>query len=61
MWTALLLSGLFPICGAAALFGVPAVHVDHHPVSGVEGLAISLVFAVVPPLIVLGWRRFPGR
>ena len=61
MRAAALLSALFIICGIAALFGVPAIYVNHKPVLGVLGLATSLVFAAVPPLMVLGWRKVKGK
>jgi hypothetical protein len=57
MQAALLLSVMCIICGLAALFGIPAVYVNAKPVFGVSGLAASLVFAAIPPLLVLGWRK----
>jgi hypothetical protein len=57
MRAALLLSFMCIICGLAAFVGIPAVYVNAKPVFGVAGLATSLVFAVVPPLVVLGWRK----
>jgi len=57
MRVALLLSVMCVVCGLAALFGVPAVYVRGEPLFGALGLATSLVFAMVPPLVVLGWRR----
>lgn len=61
MRAAVLLSGLFLICGVAALFGVPAVHVDGQVMLGVRGLLAALVAAAVPPIVVLGWRKLSGR
>jgi len=53
----LLLSGLFLICGVAAFFGVPAVLVGGQPIVGGRALVVSLIFAAVPPVAVLGWRK----
>jgi len=61
MRAAILLSIMITICGLAALFGVPAVHVWGRPVVGVLGLATSLAMAAIPPLVVLAWRRFAGK
>jgi hypothetical protein len=61
MRAAVLLSVFFVIGGIAALFGVPAIYVNNKPVLGVLGLATSLVFAAVPPLIVLGWRKMKSK
>ena len=61
MRAAILLSIAFIICGIAALFGVPAIYAFYKPVLGVLGLATSLVYAAVPPLVVLGWRKMKGR
>jgi len=61
MRAAVLLSVFFIIGGIAALFGVPAIYVNYKPVLGVLGLATSLVFAAVPPLIVLGWRKMKSK
>ena len=58
MRAALLLSVMCIICGLAAAFGVPAVYVSEKPVFGIAGLATSLIFAAIPPLVVLGWRKF---
>jgi hypothetical protein len=52
---------MFVILGIAALFGIPAVSVNGRPVFGVAGLATSLVFAAVPPLVVLGWRKYSSK
>jgi hypothetical protein len=49
------------ICGFAALFGMSAVYVHGKPVLGVLGFVASLVWAAVPPLVVLGWRRVKGK
>jgi hypothetical protein len=49
------------IFGIAALFGLPAVSINGRPIFGVAGLAISLVFAAVPPLVVLGWRKYSRK
>ena len=57
MRAAILLSIACIICGIAALFGVPAIYGFYKPVLGVLGLATSLVYAAVPPLIVLAWRK----
>jgi hypothetical protein len=57
MRAAILLSGFFLIGGVAAFFGIPAVQVHGRPVIGVVGLVTSLIFAAVPPVVVLGWRR----
>ena len=57
MRAALLLSGLFLICGVAAYFGIPAVLVDGQAIVGVRALVASLIFAVVPPVAVLAWRK----
>ena len=56
-----MLSGLWIICGIAALFDVPAVHFNHKPVLGVLGFVTSIVLAAVPPLVVLGWRKLKGK
>ena len=61
MRTAVLLSAAFIICGIAALFGVTAIYVNYKPVLGILGFATLLVFAAVPPLIVLGWRKMKGK
>jgi 4-amino-4-deoxy-L-arabinose transferase-like glycosyltransferase len=61
MRAAILLSVMFTICGLAALFGVPAVYVMHRPIFGLAGLASALVMAVLPPLVVLGWRRYTRK
>jgi 4-amino-4-deoxy-L-arabinose transferase-like glycosyltransferase len=61
MRAALLLSVMCVICGLAALFGIPAVYVAAKPLFGVVGLAASLVFAVIPPLVVLGWRKYSRK
>jgi hypothetical protein len=57
MRAAILLSVLFLICGVAAFFGVPAVHIDGQPVLGVRGFATALIAAAIPPLVVFGWRK----
>ena len=56
-----MLSGLFIICGTAALFGIPAIYVHYKPVLGILGFIAALVFASIPPLAVLGWRKIKGR
>ena len=61
MRAALLLSVAFVICGIAALIGVPAIYAFHKPVLGVFGLAASLVYAAIPPLVVLSWRKIKSR
>ncbi len=61
MRAAVLLSGLFLICGVAAFFGIPAVYVDHQPAVGSSGLYIALVAAAVPPVDVLGWRKMSRK
>jgi len=61
MRAALLLSVMCGICGIAALFGIPAVYVHYKPVLGILGFLTALVFASVPPLAVLGWRKIKGR
>ncbi len=61
MRAAILLSVMFLICGVAALFGVPAVWVNYKPITGLAGLGLSLVWAALPPLVVLGWRRWKRR
>jgi len=61
MRAALMLSGLFVICGVAALFGVPAIYVNYKPVFGGLGFVASLVYAAVPPLLVLGWRKVKAK
>jgi len=61
MRAAVLLSGLFLICGVAALFGILAVQVEGEPVAGAKGFVIALVAALVPPLVVLGWRKMSGK
>jgi hypothetical protein len=61
MRAAVLLSGLFIICGMAALFGVPAVYVSGRPILGVLGFVTALTSAVVPPLVILGWRKVSGK
>jgi hypothetical protein len=58
---ALLLSGFFIIGGTAALFGIPAIYVHYKPVLGILGFLTALVFASIPPLAVLGWRKIKGR
>ena len=61
MRAAVLLSGLFLLCGAAAFVGVPSVHVGGRPVVGLTGLFAALVLAAVPPILVFGWRKMRGR
>ncbi len=61
MRAALLLSAMCVICGLAALFGIPAVYVNSKPLFGVVGLATSLLFAAIPPLVVVGWRKYSGK
>ena len=61
MRAAVLMSVFFTICGVAALFGVPAVHVGRKPVLGILGFATALAIAVVPPLAVLAWRKIAGQ
>lgn len=61
MRAALLLSVMFMICGVAALFGIPAIGFNDKPVLGVAGLATALVYAAVPPLLVLGWRKIKRK
>ena len=61
MRAALLLSVMSIICGVAAFFGKPAIYVNYKPVLGVAGLATSLLFAAVPTLAVLGWRRYSRK
>ena len=55
------MSVAFIICGIAALFGIPAIYVNYKPVFGALGFATSLVFATVPPLVVLGWRKMKRK
>ena len=55
------MSVAFIIGGIAALSGIPAIYVNYKPVFGVLGFATSLVFAAVPPLVVLGWRKMKGK
>jgi hypothetical protein len=57
MRAAVLLSGFFLICGVAAFFGIPAVQFDGQAIVGVRGFVTALVAAVVPPIVVLGWRK----
>jgi hypothetical protein len=57
MRAALLLSLMSLICGVAALFGIPAIWVGGRPIAGIAGLLTALLFAAVPPLVVLGWRE----
>jgi hypothetical protein len=52
---------MFVIGGLAALFDVPAIYVAAKPVFGVAGFATSLVFASIPPLLVLGWRKYSRK
>jgi len=61
MRAALLMSVLSVICGIAALFGIPAVYVHHKPLFGVVGLATSLLLGAIPPLVVLGWRKYSRK
>ena len=61
MRAAVLLSSLFLICGVAAFFGVPAVHIDGQPVLGVGGFLIALVSAAIPPIVVFGWRKISAK
>ena len=61
MRAALLLSVMCVICGLAALFGIPAIYVNAKPLFGVVGLATSLLFASIPPLVVLGWRKYSRK
>jgi hypothetical protein len=61
MRVALLLSGLFLICGIAAFFGVPAVGFSGQPIVGVRRFVVGLVAAAVPLVVVLGWRKMPGK
>jgi hypothetical protein len=61
MLAAVLLSSMCVICGLAALFGVPAVYVSSKPVVGVAGFATSIVFAAIPPAVVLAWRKYSRR
>jgi hypothetical protein len=52
---------MFVTGGLAALFGVPAIYVAAKPVLGAAGFAASLVFAAIPPLLVLGWRKYSRK
>ena len=61
MRAAVLLSVMCVICGLAALFGIPAVYVASKPVAGIAGFATSIVFAAIPPIVVLAWRKYSGR
>ncbi len=61
MRAALLLSLLCVICGVAAAFGVPAVWIRQQPVIGVSGFAVGLLFAAIPPSVVVVWRNLRGR
>jgi 4-amino-4-deoxy-L-arabinose transferase-like glycosyltransferase len=61
MRAALLLSVMFVICGLAALFGIPAIYVHAKPLFGAAGLATSLLMAAIPPLVVLGWRKYSRK
>jgi hypothetical protein len=61
MRAALLLSVICVICGLAALFGIPAIYVNAKPLFGVAGLATALLFATIPPLVVLGWRKYSRK
>jgi hypothetical protein len=61
MRAALLLSVVCVICGLAALFGIPAVYASAKPLFGVVGLVTSLAFAAIPPLVVLGWRKYSRK
>jgi len=58
MRAALLLSVLFVIGGLAALFGIPAIYAGGKAVLGVLGFATSLLYAAVPPVVVLAWRKW---
>ena len=55
------MSGLCLICGVAALFGIPAVFVGGRPITGIAGFAAALLFAAVPPVVVMGWRKMAGK
>jgi hypothetical protein len=61
MRAAILLSVMFVIGGLAALFGAPVIYVNAKPVFGIAGLATSFVFAAIPPLAVLGWRKYSRK
>jgi hypothetical protein len=61
MRAAVFLSVLCVICGLAALFGIPAVYVSSKPVLGVAGLGTSIVFAAIPPIVVLAWRKYSRK
>jgi len=56
MRAAVLLSGLFLICGVAVLLAIPAVLVGGRPIEGIAGFLTALLFAAVPLVVVLGWR-----
>ncbi len=57
MRAAVLLSSFFLICGVAALFGVSAVQFDGQAIVGVRGFVRAVAAAVVPPIVVFGWRK----
>lgn len=57
MRAACLLSVACIICGVAAALGYPAVYVAGRAVFGLSGFVIALVYASLPPLVVLGVRR----
>jgi|1185.fasta_scaffold742026_1 hypothetical protein len=61
MRAALLLSVMSVICGLAALFGIPAIYVNAKPLFGIVGLGTSILFAAIPPLVVLGWRKYSRK
>jgi hypothetical protein len=57
MRAAYLLSALFIVGGILAVLGYPAVYAAGRPVTGLSGLLIALVFAALPPLVVLVIRK----
>ena len=61
MRAAVLLSILCLICGLAALFGVHAVYVGGQAMVGLKGLVVAMAGAVVPPALVLGWRKLSRK
>jgi hypothetical protein len=61
MRAALLLSLMAVICGIAAAFGIPAIYVNARPIFGIAGLAASLVLAAIPPMVVLGRRKYSRK
>lgn len=58
MRAAYLLSLMCVICGVGAVMGYSVVYLAGRPITGVSGLLLSLVYACLPPLVVLGVRRF---